>query len=157
MISFWLEGLEMDGAGVSISKGVSLSRAGPLGSGISGIKAGGGLKSGKAGIMEDGEISNEALESGKVGMFGSRAFGEEISASGGESPKSEGTGISGAGPGTSELVLSRMGSARTSTESLLIDFLKPRKPFLFSVAALGGGEAGTSGSFFSLLFSFFCF
>lgn len=38
MISFWLAGLEMDRAGVSISSGVSLS-----GAWISGIKAGGGV------------------------------------------------------------------------------------------------------------------
>lgn len=169
MISFWLAGLETGRAGVSISSVVSLSGVGTLGAGISGIKAGGGVKSGEAGMVEGGVISS-AAKSGKVGMFGRRAFGAEIAGSSGESSMSEGIGISGAGPGMSELGVSRMGSAVNSTESLFDGFLKPRKPFFFSVLALGGGAAGTSsavrsfcatgstkGSFLSLLFSFFCF
>lgn len=166
MISFWLAGLETGRAGVSISSGVSRSG---VGTGVSGIKAGGGLKAGEAGIVEGGVISTAALESGKVGMFGRRAFGVEVSGPGGAPPMSDGTGISGACPATSELGVSRMGSAGTSTESLFVDFLKPRKPF-FVVVGLGGGMAGTSSAvlslgvegstnrnFLSLLFSFFCF
>lgn len=112
-----------------------------------------------------------ALGSGRVGMFGRRAFGAEVSL--GSSPvsaKSEGTGISGAGPEISELGKSRMWSAGASTESLFDDFLKPRKPFFFGVVALGGGVTGTSSAvlsfcapgsssenLLSLPVSFFCF
>ncbi len=166
MISFWLAGLEMGRAGVSISGEVSLSGVGTSGSGIAGIKAGGGMKSGEAELVEGGVISTTELESGKVGVFDNRAVVVGISGSAGVS---EGTGISGACPGSSVLGVSKMGSAGTSTESLF-DFLKPRKPFLFDVVALGGGVAGTSsavlalaapgsanGNFLSLPFSFFCF
>lgn len=43
--------------------------------GLSGIKAGGGVKTGQAGIMEGVAISTAELESGIVGMFGTRTFG----------------------------------------------------------------------------------
>lgn len=164
MSSFWLAGLEPGRAGVSVSSGVSLSGVGTLGAGTSGIKAGGGVKAGQAGMVKGGGISTAALESGIVGMFGTRAFGAEVSGPG-DATKSDGTGMSGACTARSELGASRMGSAGTSTESLFEDFLKPRKPFL--VVALGGGVAGTSSAvlsfgavnrdFLSLPFSFFCF
>lgn len=164
--SFWLAGLELGRAGVSVSSGVSLSGDGTLGAGTSGIKVGGGVKAGQVGIVKGGGISTAALESGKVGTFGRRAFGVEVSGPGDATPESDGTGMSGACTVTSELGVSRMGSAGTSTESLFDDFLKPRKPFLV-VVALGGGVAGTSSAvlsfgaanrdFFSLPFSFFGF
>lgn len=165
MNSFRLAGLELGRTGVSVSSGVSLSGVGTLGAGTSGIKAGGGVKAGQAGMPKGGGISTVALESGIVGMFGRRAFGVEVSGPGDATPKSDGTGMSGACTVTSELGASRMGSAGTSTDSLF-DFLKPRKPFLV-VVALGGGKAGTSSAvlsfgavnrdFLSLPFSFFCF
>lgn len=166
LISFWLAGLETGGAGVSISSWVSLSGVETSGDGISGIKAGGAVKSGEAGIVEGGVISTAALLSGKAGMSGRRAFGAETFGSVGESPNSEGTGMSGACPGASELGLSRMGSARISPASFF-DFLKPRKLFFVGVP-LGGGMAGTSSALLSLCnpgssrvnflpFSFFCF
>lgn len=166
MKSFWLAGLEPGRAAVSVSSGVSLSGVGTSGAGTSGIKAGGGVNAGQAGMVRGGGISTAALESGIVGMFGRRAFGVEVSGPGDATPKSEGTGMSGACTVMSELGVSRMGSAGTSTESLFDDFLKPRKPFLV-VVALGGGVAGTSSAvlsfdavnrdFLSLPFSFFCF
>lgn len=66
-------------------------------------------------------------------MLGRRALGA--------SPLSEGTGISGACPGSSEVGVSRMGYACHNVESLFV-FLKPRNPF-FPVVALGGGVAAT--------------
>lgn len=123
--------------------------------GLSGIKAGGGVKAGQAGIMEGVAISTAELEACIVGMFGSRTFGVEVSGPAGKSPLSEGTGISGACLGPSELGVSRIESAQTSTESLF-DFLKPRKPFF--VVPLGGGAAGTSSALPIFLFLlFFCF
>lgn len=48
--SVWLVGRESSKAGVSVSCGVSLSRAGTCGAGMSGMKAGGGATPGEAGM-----------------------------------------------------------------------------------------------------------
>lgn len=122
------------------------------------------MNSGESGLGEGGVTSSATLVSSKVGMSGGGTSASEINGSGEVSLNSEGTGMSGMGPETSEVGVSRMGSAGTSTDSFFADFLNPRKPFFFDVVALGGGVAGTSSAevsfdecFFSLLVSFFCF